>query len=122
MLQAVLSIFVLATYWTSAHSKFDVFPNPSGKHLKVYVFPVGQGDCTIIECPTGQLIINDCGSSGGIGLNSSEVSEVLGRRVNDIVAIIISHGDRNHYNYISPRDHQLAKQEHKKCDSRRDNE
>ena len=33
--------------------------------LNVYALPVGQGDCTIIQCPNGNLVVVDCGSTGG---------------------------------------------------------
>lgn len=33
--------------------------------LRVHFIDVGQGDCTLIECPGGGVILVDCGSLGG---------------------------------------------------------
>lgn len=74
-------------------------PSPAG-NLQVYALPVGQGDCTIIQCPTGQIIVVDCGSSGGNRLTSQQIQLFLGNRIGDVVAIIVSHPDRDHFNYL----------------------
>lgn len=98
----VYSIFVLAESMTSVWCVFGVIPNPSA-HLEVYVLPVGQGDCVIIQCPASSgrsLIIYDCGSSGGAGLNATSVRSFLGGRVNDITAILVTHANRDHYSYL----------------------
>lgn len=94
MLQIVL---LLTLMYTS--SGLISIPNATG-NLEVYVLPVGQGDCTIIQCPAGQLVINDCGSNGGNRLTVQEVQTYLGQRVNDVVAILISHAHTDHYNYL----------------------
>lgn len=95
MLQIVLLAFL------SSASGFSSIPNRTGS-LEVYALPVGQGDCTIIQCPAGQLVINDCGSSGGRmnRLSIREVITYLGDRVSDIVAILISHAHADHYRYL----------------------
>ena len=38
---------------------------PPTVDLQTYAIPVGQGDCTVIQCPNGNTVVLDCGSSGG---------------------------------------------------------
>ena len=78
--------------------------------LQLYVLPVGQGDCNIIKCPDGKrMIMFDCGSSGGRGtgrskkgrgMGSLDVKELLRDHLDKITTIIISHPDRDHFNYL----------------------
>lgn len=43
---------------------------PDPTYLQIYALPVGQGDCTIIQCPgSGAIIVLDCGSCGGNNRN-----------------------------------------------------
>lgn len=97
MLQDSLVYFLLAV--SVLHTSSCAIPNPTG-NLEVYALPVGQGDCTVIQCPAGQLIVNDCGSSGGSRFSAQDVRDYLGSRVNDIKAIFISHANRDHYSYL----------------------
>ena len=68
--------------------------------LRVYAVPVGQGDCTFIQCPNGNVVVFDCGSSGGNRLTANEIESWLGNAINRVVAILISHPDQDHYNYL----------------------
>ena len=109
----ILQTVVLAT----AHAQFDVRFNAMTKvnHVKdinlqisekthgllsVYALPVGQGDCTIIQCPNGNIVVVDCGSSGGLGLKPHQIKDFLHSQLDKVVAIVITHPDRNHFNYI----------------------
>lgn len=75
-------------------------PDPSGE-LEIFALPVGQGDCTIIQCPSGKLVVFDCGSSGGtLRLLAEQVKKFLGKRLADVVSVIISHPDKDHFNYL----------------------
>ncbi len=76
-----------------------VLPEASD-NLEVYALPVGQGDCTIIQCPNGNLVVNDCGSSGDNRLTAKGVKAFLGNRIGKVVAIIISHSDQDHFEYL----------------------
>ena len=85
-------------------SPFNI--NQPADYLQVYALPVGQGDCTIIQCPkpSGKIIVFDCGSSGfghGYGLNAQQVAEFLGDQFNKVTAIFITHPDEDHYNYLN---------------------
>lgn len=98
----------------SAHSHADVpvstinatedinffLPQPTN-HLQVYALPVGQGDCTIMQCPNGDIIVVDCGSQGGNRKFSvADVKHYLGDLSQRMVTVIITHADSDHYNYI----------------------
>ena len=34
--------------------------------LAIHFIDVGQGDCTLVECPNGETVLIDCGTSGGV--------------------------------------------------------
>ena len=73
----------------------------SAQNLQVSVLPVGQGDCTIIKCPNGNIVVFDCGSSGGNGYTADEVAFWLGLGgINRVIAIFVTHANRDHYNYL----------------------
>ena len=76
-----------------------LLPPPSG-NLELYALPVGQGDCTFIQCPNGKLVVFDCGSSGGNGLSAAQIQAFLGTRIGDVVTIFISHPNQDHFNYL----------------------
>ena len=70
--------------------------------LHVYAIPVGQGDCTFIECPNGNIVVFDCGSAPeGNRMTADEIKNWLGDSLNRVVAILISHPDRYNYNYLN---------------------
>ena len=84
--------------------QFDI-PPPS-QHLQIFALPVGQGDCTVIQCPSGNIIFDDCGSSSTSNINNGpklspqQVQAFLGDRINNVNTIVITHPDRDHYNYL----------------------
>ena len=94
-------------------------------NLNVYALPVGQGDCTIIQCParstaqhhTGHnyntrsrtqlptlLTVVDMGSSRWSRtdghMREDDVSDFLGNQKQYIEVVAISHRDADHHNYI----------------------
>ena len=77
---------------------------PSGE-LGVYALPVGQGDCTVIQCPkpSGNIMLVDCGttSSGHNQFSLEDVKNFLGSQITKVVAIMITHPDLDHFKYIS---------------------
>ena len=75
-------------------------PAPEANTLQVFALPVGQGDCTVVQCPNGNIVVFDCGSSGGNGVSPDYVENWLGNSINNVVAILISHAQRDHYNYL----------------------
>ena len=74
-------------------------------NLNIYAVPVGQGDLTVIQCPSsagtsaGKITVIDAGSTGNTGFTSAEVDTYLSGQ--DYERMIITHPDADHYNYIS---------------------
>jgi beta-lactamase superfamily II metal-dependent hydrolase len=74
--------------------------------LTVVFFDAGQGDCTLVSFPSGELMLIDCGSTK----NSAVVKPQLvagirrffsaGRERLDLV--LVTHADEDHYNLLVP--------------------
>lgn len=75
---------------------------PAIEYMEFHALPVGQGDCTMIRCPgpNEHVVIVDCGSSGGRRLSSQQVENYLRPYFDQVVAIFITHPDRDHFNYL----------------------
>ena len=72
--------------------------------LHIYALPVGQGDCTVIQCPKdskggkGLISIIDAGASNRRGMGPEEVANFLhGTRLN---LVVLTHSDKDHHAYI----------------------
>ena len=90
--------------WTAVERVEDIdFRIPDQTHglLSVYALPVGQGDCTIIQCPNGNIAVIDCGSSGGNRLRPEQIKNFLGDHINNVVALVITHPDTESYSYLN---------------------
>lgn len=64
---------------------------------------MGQGDCTIVRCPDGKVIVIDCGSSGNLEDEAfREAKETLVTWLGDdsLHALLLTHPDRDHYNQL----------------------
>ena len=75
--------------------------------LNIYALPVGQGDCTVIQCPRrdgNKISIIDAGSrTEGIGFNRERLVNFLrlrGANRVTIQSIFLTHPDLDHINYI----------------------
>ena len=75
-------------------------PPPSAGLVRVIALPVGQGDSIIIQCPNGNLVVIDCGSSGGLRLTPAQIQSIFGSSIGRVVAIVITHSDKDHFNYL----------------------
>ena len=67
---------------------------------------MGQGDCTIVRCPDGRILMIDCGSKAyltdNLRLKAQQIiryQKLAGTR-NKIDALILTHPDRDHYNQL----------------------
>ena len=77
-----------------------IMPNPDS-YLHIYALPVGDGDATIVQCPGGELIIIDMGTSNeGAGWSAYQVKTWMGNNVDLVSTIIVTKGSEDHYNYI----------------------
>ena len=72
--------------------------------VHIYALPVGQGDCTVIQCPKdskggkGLISIIDAGASNRRGMGPEEVAIFLsGTRLN---LVVLTHSHKDHYAYI----------------------
>ena len=69
--------------------------------LNIYALPVGQGDCTVIQCPTqfgGEITIVDIGSKKKTGFTLDELMQYQYRQ--RIECLLLSHRDEDHVNYV----------------------
>ena len=82
----------------------SVLPTPEtvAGLLRIHFIDVGQGDCTLIECPNGQHVLVDCGSTRDG--DADEVREYLLGQLDasnpKIDLLVITHPDADHYNYL----------------------
>ena len=70
-------------------------------NLNIYALPVGQGDLTVIQCPSaygGTISIIDAGSSANTGFTKSDVLDYLNGQY--IERVILTHPHADHINYI----------------------
>lgn len=75
-------------------------PAPIPNTLQVFALPVGQGDCTVIQCPNGNIVFVDCGTSGGNRLTAYGVEKWLNTSISNVYYILITHPDRDHHSYL----------------------
>ena len=100
--------------WSQSKKRFELVFQPQLQEItqhvqmldmqnlvEVHAVPVGQGDCNIITCNKGEnVIIFDCGSIGdNIFKKNFEFLQSYFTKAK-FVAILISHGDRDHFNMI----------------------
>uniref|UniRef100_A0A1X7STJ3 Metallo-beta-lactamase domain-containing protein n=1 Tax=Amphimedon queenslandica TaxID=400682 RepID=A0A1X7STJ3_AMPQE len=101
-MNAILILFLL---FKVACAKLDPIPDADDK-LHVYALPVGQGDCTVIQCPKanlqdtkGLVTIIDAGSLNNVGIDAKGIEEFLaGTKINFVV---LTHSDKDHYKYMN---------------------
>lgn len=115
-LLCAVSALALTQVTKSASESLSELPPPNDK-LNIYALPVGQGDCTIIQCPRtperdangkkipdeerwkGDLTIVDMGSLNSDGyMGREQIREFLGTQVVDY--LFLSHPDRDHVNFV----------------------
>ena len=66
-----------------------------------FALPVGQGDCTVIQCPSaygGEISIIDAGSSANTGFTKTQVIDAFNGQT--VETIILTHPHDDHINYI----------------------
>ena len=79
----------------------DLFRIPySDDNLHVYALPMGEGESTVIQCPGGDLVIVDMGSSSG-GWTVDRVHSFLQHQLDSVRTVIVSNTSPEHYNYLA---------------------
>ena len=92
-----LDIFFEAKRKTPAGYSFP----PADSNLNIYALPVGQGDCTVIQCPSaygGEISIIDAGSTANTGFTKTQAVNAFNGQT--VETIILTHPDADHINYI----------------------
>ena len=65
-----------------------IMPNPDS-YLHIYALPVGDGDATLIQCPGGELIIIDLGTSSvGASWTPYQVRSWMGTNFDPVSTIV----------------------------------
>ena len=78
------------------------------EEFKIHYYYMGQGDCILIVCPNGKLVMIDCGSSKGLGANNedlllkvcTDLRALTRKNGNKIDILILTHRDKDHYNQV----------------------
>ena len=76
---------------------------PPDDQLHIYALPVGQGDCTVVQCPradNGMISIIDMGSSKSTGFGKDDVLHYLSGQ--EIKLILLTHSDSDHIKFVDP--------------------
>ena len=89
-------------------SKWDIesgmvtMPTASGK-LQIYSLPLGEGDATIVQCPSGEVIVINMGQSTKVveGWNVGMVKAYMRYTADRVTTIVVAHPGKAHYNFIS---------------------
>ena len=77
--------------------------------FQINYYYMGQGDCILIKCPDGKLVMIDCGSSKGVGAGSNvdlllavctHVRALTRKNNGKIDILILTHKDKDHYNQV----------------------
>ena len=90
-LAAVLTLAVAPLAWGQPQAE-----------LVLHFVAIGQGDCTLIECPNGGFILVDAGSTarGDRDAVREYVRDQLDQTSPRIDTVIVTHPDADHYNYL----------------------
>ena len=99
----IISLFVVLLSPQVALSDLSHIPD-ADDNVHVYALPVGQGDCTVIQCPKdskggkGLISIIDAGASNRRGMGPEEVANFLhGTHLN---LVVLTHSHKDHHAYV----------------------
>ncbi len=68
--------------------------------LRIHFVNVGQGDCTLIQCPDGRDVLIDCGSLVERDKEATEAYLLNALADDKLEVLVITHPDADHYNMI----------------------
>ena len=87
----------LVLCWLVLGLSLGLITNES-KELRVTILSVGHGLATVIELPTGEVILYDAGNSGDGKRAERTVEQYLwSRQISRIDAVVVSHADHDHF-------------------------
>ena len=101
---------VVRHYWTLAFGSIVALigigliilwlPHRPGEFRCTFV-AVGHGGCTVIETPSGRVIVYDAGATGGPDVTRRHIAPFLwSRGIRRIDDLILSHADLDHFNGV----------------------
>jgi hypothetical protein len=73
--------------------------------LRVVFLDAGQGDCTLVVFPSGELMLVDCGSTKNRTVVAPKIAEGIQRYLvnrGHIDLLVMTHADEDHYNLLVP--------------------
>ena len=96
---------IILTLCASAHVTMQAYVMPpADSKLHIYALPVGQGDATVIQCPStygGRVTIVDMGSTSRQAyMSNQDITNFFGASITKIDYVYLTHGDRDHYNIL----------------------
>lgn len=68
--------------------------------LRVHFIDVGQGDCTLVQCPDGRDVLIDCGSLVDRDKEATEAYLLAALADDRLEVVVITHPDADHYNMV----------------------
>jgi len=74
------------------------------EEFKLLFVDMGQGDCAIIRCPDGNVVMVDCGCSANLEVAAfDKAKNTLNALLqgNPLHSLILTHPDRDHYNQVA---------------------
>jgi competence protein ComEC len=81
---------------------FGVAMPRGSDELRVTVLAVGHGNCTVLECPDGRVLLVDVGTLAGPDATRRVIAPYLwSRGIRRIDEVFLSHADADHFNNVS---------------------
>ena len=86
--------------WLALGVVLQVMPHRPGEFRCTFV-AVGHGGCTVIETPSGRVIVYDAGATTGPDVTRRQIAPFLwSRGIRRIDELILSHADLDHFNGV----------------------
>lgn len=91
----------VALMWLALGYASIGFGRVAPETLRATFLAMGHGACTVLELPSGQVVLYDAGSLGSPYAATKSISAFLwSRGIGRIDAVVLSHADIDHYNAL----------------------